>query len=98
MVLKRPNSISTLISNAVFQVRPGEPVYAQVNRDQKKKNSRPVQGDPTQQQQLLMHYGDYSEHADHWQQQTNPQQTPPQQQQQQHIHGPAAAPAGDSWV
>lgn len=76
-------------------VRPGEPVYAQVNRD-KKKNSRPVQGDPTQQQQLLMHYGDYSEHADHWQQQTNPQQTPPQQQQ--HIHGPAAAPAGDSWV
>ena len=79
-----------------FQVRPGEPVYAQVNRD-KKKNSRPLPGDPNSQQQIMMHYGDYSEHADHWQQQTNPQQTPPQQQQQ-HIHGPAAAPAGDSWV
>lgn len=64
-----------------FQVRPGEPVYAQVNRD-KKKNSRNDQ----QQQQMMMHYSDYSEHADHW------------QQQPQHIHGPAAAPAGDSWV
>ena len=88
--------MSFLIHVYIFQVRPGEPVYAQVNRD-KKKNSRPgVPGDPTQQQQMMMHYGDYSEHVDHWQ---PSQQTPPQQQQQQqHIHGPAAAPAGDSWV
>ena len=72
-----------------FQVRPGEPVYAQVNRD-KKKNSRNHSDHP----QMMMQYGDYSEHADHW------QQAPPQQQQQhpQHIHGPAATPAGDSWV
>lgn len=42
---------------------------------------------------MMMQYGDYSEHADHW------QQAPPQQQQHpQHIHGPAATPAGDSWV
>ena len=54
--------MSLLIHVYIFQVRPGEPVYAQVNRD-KKKNSRPgVPGDPTQQQQMMMHYGDYSEH------------------------------------
>ena len=80
-----------------FQVRPGEPVYAQVNRD-KKKNSRNHSDHP----QMMMQYaGDYSEHADHWQQ-PHPQQQggQPQQQQQhpQHIHGPAATPAGDSWV
>merc|ERR1712029_916112 len=60
-------------------------MYAQVNRD-KKKNSRNHSENP----QMMMHYSDYSEHADHWQQQ---QQPPPQ-----HIHGPAATPAGDSWV
>merc|ERR1719433_2449931 len=43
-------------------VRPGEPVYAQVNRD-KKKNSRNHSDHP----QMMMQYaGDYSEHADHW--------------------------------
>ena len=72
-----------------FQVRPGEPVYAQVNRD-KKKNSRNHSENP----QMMMHYSDYSEHADHWQQQQQLQQQPPPQ----HIHGPAATPAGDSWV
>ena len=77
----------------IFQVRPGEPVYAQVNRD-KKKNSRNHSDHP----QMLMQYGDYSEHADHWQQQPPPQQQQPQQQHPQHIHGPAATPAGDSWV
>eukprot|EP00093_Oithona_nana_P014947 14947.XXX_79435_75229_1 [CDS] Oithona nana genome sequencing. len=70
-------------------VRPGEPVYAQVNRD-KKKNSRNHSENP----QMMMHYSDYSEHADHWQQQQQLQQQPPPQ----HIHGPAATPAGDSWV
>ena len=70
-------------------------MYAQVNRD-KKKNSRNHSDHP----QMLMQYGDYSEHADHWQQQPPPQQQQPQPQQQhpQHIHGPAATPAGDSWV
>ena len=72
-------------------MRPGEPVYAQVNRE-KKKNSRNADH-VVHPQQMMMHYGDYSEHADHWQQQQ-------QQPAQQHIHGPGAgsAPAGDSWV
>ena len=50
---------------------------------------------------MMMHYGDYSEHVDHWHpSQQDPGSNPPpqQQQQQQHIHGPSAAPAGDSWV
>jgi len=84
-------------SFVIIECRPGEPVYAQVNRD-KKKNSRNHSDHP----QMMMQYaGDYSEHADHWQQ-PHPQQQggQPQQQQQhpQHIHGPAATPAGDSWV
>ena len=76
--------IRILVTFFLFQVRPGEPVYAQVNRD-KKKNSRNHSENP----QMMMHYSDYSEHADHWQQPTP---------QPQHIHGPAATPAGDSWV
>lgn len=65
-------------------------MYAQVNRD-KKKNSRNANDPTTPQPQMMMHYGgDYSEHADHWQ---HPPPQPPQ-----HIHGPSAAPAGDSWV
>jgi len=80
-------SVNALIS--LSSVRPGEPVYAQVNRD-KKKNSRNHSENP----QMMMHYSDYSEHADHWQQQQQLQQQPPPQ----HIHGPAATPAGDSWV
>jgi hypothetical protein len=78
-----------------LQIRPGEPVYAQVNRD-KKKNSR---NHSDGQMMMVPHhplYSDYSEHAEHWQQQQVPPQHHHQQQQQQQIQGPAAA--GDSWV
>jgi len=42
-------------------VRPGEPLYAQVNRE-KKKSGRQME-DPGQQ----VAYQNYAEHADHWQ-------------------------------
>ena len=86
------------------QVRPGEPVYAQVDRE-KKKNSRAaaaanaVAGDHGAALPQYNHnaaYADYSEHAEHWHQQ---QQQPPQQQQ--HVSAPQQsgnAAAGDSWV
>ena len=87
----------------MFQVRPGEPVYAQVNRD-KKKSSRMGPSDPMG----LYHganggggAGDYSEHADHWRVM---QATPSGGQQVQvdsaGVPQPAAqgGQAGDSWV
>ena len=89
------------------QVRPGEPVYAQVDRE-KKKNSRAaaanaaVAGDGHAALPQYNHnaaaYADYSEHAEHWHQQQQQQQP---QQQQQHVSAPQQsgnAAAGDSWV
>ncbi len=84
----------------VRQVRPGEPVYAQVNRDKKKNSRGPVHPqDPQQQQQM---YQNYAEHADHWQVQNHQQQaldgSAGQQQQQPGAAAPGGTPAGDSWV
>ena len=67
-----------------FQVLPGEPVYAHVNRD-KKKNSRNHQQPPTQ-PPPQQGYHDYSD--EHWQV-ANSQGTPLDQ---------SGGPAGDSWV
>ena len=87
-------------------MRPGEPVYAQVDRE-KKKNSRAaaanaasaVAGDHAALPQYNHNaaYADYSEHAEHWHQQQQQQQ----QQPQQHVSAPQQsgnAAAGDSWV
>ena len=67
-----------------YQVRPGEPVYAQVNRDRKNKNGKSpnnphLQDHPTHQQMLQQQqhhqqqlanagYSDYTDHAEHWHQ------------------------------
>ena len=94
----------------LFQVvRPGEPVYAQVNRD-KKKSSRGM-GGPSDHPMGLYHgangggAGDYSEHADHWRVMQQQQQAggAPQQVQVDSAGVPqpassAQGQAGDSWV
>lgn len=84
-----------------LQVLPGEPVYAQVNRD-KKKNSRNHAADLAH-HQPAMHpnsYQDYGDHADHWQV-ANHHGVPldPQQQIAAANHsGNSGQAAGDSWV
>ena len=94
--LSFPSREHSLIFLSSLQVLPGEPVYAQVNRD-KKKNSRgpldAMQAPQQQQQQLPPGYQDYGDHQDHWQvanHQGVPMDAGQQQQQQQ--------AAGDSWV
>lgn len=83
---------------------PGEPVYAQVNRD-KKKNSRNqhMEGHavmnsgyhPHDVQGHLPQHGNYVEHAELWQQQQQQQTSSPRSGQQQL---PENAAGGDSWV
>ena len=45
-----------IFQRCMFQVRPGEPVYAQVNRDKKRSRGGEMGGVG----------GDYGEHAHHW--------------------------------
>jgi hypothetical protein len=91
----------TEIFSLCAQVLPGEPVYAQVNRE-RKRTTRGAQDQMLAPQQAGLGYHDYSEHADHWQvanhleQHTGANGRPQQQQQQQ--PGSAEAAAGDSWV
>ena len=84
----------SLIFLSSLQVLPGEPVYAQVNRDKKKNSRGPQDAMQAQQQQLPPGYQDYGDHQDHWQvanHQGVPMDAGQQQQQQQQA-------AGDSWV
>lgn len=85
LVLKASISQDPTVSSCplfFFQVRPGEPVYAQVNRDAKKKNSSSSRVPDSQQQQQQQRLdaaayatassggqlqGNYDEHSDHWQ-------------------------------
>ena len=97
-------SISSSITEAlnfllIVQVFPGEPVYAQVNRD-KKKNSRNqhLEGPDAMnagyhQHQLPPHHqhANYAEHAELWQQQQAASPRPGQPVAD-------AAAGGDSWV
>ncbi len=80
-----------------YQVFPGEPVYAQVNRD-KKKNSRnhhhmEPPGVDVLQPGGYHHHGNYSEHADLWQPTASPRGVGAQ-----HGAAPDNAAGGDSWV
>ncbi|XP_059090371.1 catenin delta-2-like isoform X2 [Tigriopus californicus] len=84
-------------------VLPGEPVYAQVNRD-KKKNSRNHAADLAH-HQPAMHpnaYQDYGDHADHWQVANHHHHGVPLDPQQQiaaaNHSGSSGQAAGDSWV
>ena len=81
----------------VNQVFPGEPVYAQVNRD-KKKNSRnhhhmEPPGVDVLQPGGYHHHDNYSEHADLWQPTALPRGVGAQ-----HGAAPDNAAGGDSWV
>ena len=57
VLITKSSNQSIILMTTVLQVRPGEPVYAQVNRDKKRSRGSEMGGGGV---------GDYGDHSHHW--------------------------------